>query len=131
MVSEEIAEMIAKARHVQPFNVGIMKKEDIYDIFAQCDTFLNTSPIKISTASWIKISRAICLLYKLRQPSVTWNQGRSITSLKEESLSMTSPEFTLYRHLEKGQPLVILKKDLLSMLKFDTKYHTFYRQLCT
>ncbi|GFW24191.1 uncharacterized protein TNCV_1847501 [Trichonephila clavipes] len=31
--------------------------------------------------------------------------GSSITSLKEESLSMISPEFTLYRHLEKGQPL--------------------------
>ncbi|GFR24668.1 hypothetical protein TNCT_438301 [Trichonephila clavata] len=57
MVSKEIAEMIAEARHVQPFNVVIMK-EDFYDISAQCDTFLNTSPIKISTASWIKISRA-------------------------------------------------------------------------
>ncbi|GFQ78871.1 uncharacterized protein TNCT_122361 [Trichonephila clavata] len=57
MVPEEIAEMIAEARHVQPFNVVMMKEEDFYDIFAQCDTFLNTSPIKISTASWIKISR--------------------------------------------------------------------------
>ncbi|GFQ85298.1 uncharacterized protein TNCT_137631 [Trichonephila clavata] len=57
MVPEEIAEMIAEARHVQPFNV-VMMKEDFYDISAQCDTFLNTSPIKISTASWIKISRA-------------------------------------------------------------------------
>ncbi|GFQ76598.1 hypothetical protein TNCT_363091 [Trichonephila clavata] len=58
MVPEEIAEMIAEARHVQPFNVVMMKEEDFYDISAQCDTFLNTSPIKISTASWIKISRA-------------------------------------------------------------------------
>ncbi|GFY48739.1 uncharacterized protein TNIN_496691 [Trichonephila inaurata madagascariensis] len=56
MVPEEIAEMIAEAQHVQPFNV-VMMKEDFYDISAQCDTFLNTSPIKISTASWIKISR--------------------------------------------------------------------------
>ncbi|GFR12985.1 hypothetical protein TNCT_134421 [Trichonephila clavata] len=58
MVPEKIAEMIAEARHVQPFNVVMMIEEDFYDIFAQCDTFLNTSPIKISTASWIKISRA-------------------------------------------------------------------------
>ncbi|GFQ69236.1 uncharacterized protein TNCT_160121 [Trichonephila clavata] len=58
MVPEEIAEMIAESRHAQPFNVVMMKEEDFYDFFAQCDTFLNTSPIKISTASWIKISRA-------------------------------------------------------------------------
>ncbi|GFR13651.1 hypothetical protein TNCT_543231 [Trichonephila clavata] len=57
LVPEEIDEMIAEARHVQHFNV-VMIKEDVYDSSAQCDTFLNTSPIKISTASWIKISRA-------------------------------------------------------------------------
>ncbi|GFY64013.1 uncharacterized protein TNIN_120761 [Trichonephila inaurata madagascariensis] len=112
MVPVEIAKMIAETRHVQPFNV-VMMKEVFYDISAQCDTFLNTLPIKISTSFWIKISREpICLIYKLRRPSVTWNPKRSITSLKEESLSMTSPVFTLYRHLEKGQSLVILKKRL-------------------
>ncbi|GFR32966.1 hypothetical protein TNCT_646431 [Trichonephila clavata] len=55
MVPDEIAE---EARHVQPFNFVMMKGEDFYDISAQCHTFLNASPIKISTASWIKISRA-------------------------------------------------------------------------
>ncbi|GFR12697.1 hypothetical protein TNCT_469831 [Trichonephila clavata] len=58
LVPEEIAEMIVEARHVQPFNVVMIKEEDFYDISAQCDTFLNTSPIKISTPSWTKISRA-------------------------------------------------------------------------
>ncbi|GFR05736.1 uncharacterized protein TNCT_644531 [Trichonephila clavata] len=43
MVPEEIAEMIGEARHVQPFNVVMMKEEKFYDIFAQCDTFLTTS----------------------------------------------------------------------------------------
>ncbi|GFV60546.1 uncharacterized protein TNCV_3471811 [Trichonephila clavipes] len=57
MVPEEIAEMIAEAPHAQPFN-AVMMKEDFYDISAQCDIFLKASPIQISTASRIKISRA-------------------------------------------------------------------------
>ena len=57
MIFEEMAEMITEAKNVQPFNVVKMTEEDFYDLASVCDTLLNTSPIKISSASWIRISR--------------------------------------------------------------------------
>lgn len=117
---------------VRPNNVIMMKDEDFFDFSAECDKFLNTTPIKISTLNWIRLSRADFPLIKTRQSFndlEMWTEHRIFK--KGQSLTSITNLQCLQR-LER-RPVVpdAKKRDLLSMLDFlDEKYHAFYRKIC-
>ncbi|GFQ84370.1 hypothetical protein TNCT_176471 [Trichonephila clavata] len=133
MVPEEIAEMIAEARHVQLFNVVMMKEEDFYNISAQCDTFLNTSPIKISTAFWIKISRANLPIIQVKTTFSNVEPWKEHNIFKRgKSFNDTSRIYSLPPLGKRSAISDPKKKRLVVFVGIqDTKYHAFYRQLCT
>ena len=133
MIPDEIAEMITEAKNVQPFNVVKMTEEDFYDFASVCDTLLHTSPIKISSASWIRISRDKLPIIEIKNAFNEMEAWRNhnifmkIKSVKNISAIHSLPPIGRRPIISEAK-----KKYLLSMLQFmDIKYHAFYRHLCT
>lgn len=55
-VPSDIERMIKEARHKNPFEVVNLVENDFKDLQKFADTFINTSNLQISQASWIRIS---------------------------------------------------------------------------
>lgn len=132
MVPEEVAAMIREAKHFQPFNVIMMTADDFYDFAKESDSFLNTTPIKISTLSWIRISRDDFAMIKTRQTFNTLEPWKLHNIFKKKHSLRSVESIQALSELKKSTAISEpKKKDLLAMLDFlDEKYHAFYQNIC-
>ncbi|KAF6212564.1 hypothetical protein GE061_013089 [Apolygus lucorum] len=83
MVPGEVADMIRDAKSTQPFQVVNMGPADFKDVARCSDTFLNTAGLKISTVSWIQISRAEFPTIKTRGSLNELEQWKEVKILKK------------------------------------------------
>lgn len=112
-------------------NVVMMTSDDFYDLANECDTFLNTASIQISTLSWISSLRDGFPMIKTQQsfnalgPWKLHNIFKNRHSLK--SIERIQAFSASKRDTAISEPK---KKDLLAMLDFlDEKYHEFYEDV--
>lgn len=129
MVPEEVAAMIRDAKHFQPFNVVMMTSDDFYDFAKECDTFLNTAPIEISTLSWICISLDDFSMIKTQQLFNALEPWKLHNIFKKRHLLKSVKSIQALNPSKKNTAISEpKKKNLLAMLDFlDEKYHEFYK----
>lgn len=133
MVPGEVADMIRDAKSTQPFQVVNMGPADFKDIARCSDTFLNTAGLKISTVSWIQISRAEFPTIKTRGTLNELEQWKEVKILKKGQSIQNIVEMGPFPELQSRQTIAdAKKKDLLAMLDFmDSKYRSFYENICS
>lgn len=127
---KDIEKMIREACHKNPFEVVNMDQNDFKDLNKASADFLNTTKLKISCVSWIRIEKnklPFLDIMESHNDAIAWDKinifkkGKSPTQLKDYILPTAPPKNNISK--EK-------LKDLKDMLPYiPTECRPFYEQL--
>lgn len=131
MVPSELEEMVRDCKFDNPFNVVEMASEDFISFSSLSDQFLNTIKLKISSVSWIKITKSEFLNILTRQTFNEIEEWKNYHIFKKNhSLNDVVQVQDLSQIQETPTINEAKKKDLLAMVDYlDKPYKEFYRKI--